>query len=583
MLARFLFPLFSLFTSFSLLASTLSVEILGELPSKVKQNIHAHLGELPQDSAERDAFVFVAKKKTINALKTLGYYRSTVGSSVSKNLEKDSWVLSIVVDLNAPTLINKVKVMLTGDAKDDPAFAHLIKHIPIVSGDILHHGIYEQFKTDLTALGLERGYFDSQFIQSTVAINKPLKSANVVIHFDSGVRYQFGQVSFSEFDINADVLQPLIPFKQGDYYQRTALQALQNELDDTLYFGSVVVRPESENISHNALPIAVSLEKAKRHQLGVGLGYATDTEARLSLSWKTPLLNRYGHRQETRLSYSAINPTGYFIYSIPLSHPNNDLLQLKTELEENEYGDLTSKYFSFQTGRLRTENEALNQTYLRYLTEDWRTDGLDDKANYLIAGFTWSDLFREGPILDPSNGFRQYYNVEAGYEGIYSETSFLRFNARWKYVSLLAPKHRFVTRAELGYVIVDQDVGEDLSPSLRFYAGGDQSVRGFDYQSIGPKITLSEGNSNENDIVIGGTNMVVGSVEYQYYFTNNWRGALFADGGSVNDTDKLDLVYSVGTGLHYLSPVGPIRFMLGYPLSKDNPSWRIHFSIGVEL
>jgi translocation and assembly module TamA len=583
MLIRLLIALLILLNSFSLLASTLSVDISGDLSSKAKQNIQAYLGDLPKDSIERDAFVFSAIKKTVNALKAIGYYRATVSSSVNKDLEKDRWVLTINVRLNSPTLIDTVNVVLFGDALNDPSFEGLISDIPIEKGDALHHGVYEQFKADLTALALERGYFDNKFTQSTVAINKNLKTADVVIHFDSGVRYQFGQVTFSDFEINANVLQQLVPFESGSLYQRTALQTLQNELDETRYFSSVIVRPETENTSQNQLPVSVSLEKAKSHQLGVGLGYATDTKSRVSLNWKTPLLNRYGHRQETRLSYSTINPTGYFLYSIPLSHPNDDLLQLKTELAENEFGDLTSRYYSFQAGRLHTEQEALNQTYVKYLKEKWHTNGFADIANYLIAGFTWSDLFREGPILDPSNGFRHYYNVEAGYKELLSETSFIRINARWKYVSLLAPKHRFVTRAELGYIFVDKDVGEDLSPSLRFYAGGDQSVRGFEYQSIGPKITLPGSGNDEKEIVIGGTNMIVGSVEYQYYFSKNWRGAVFADGGSVNDTDKLDLVYSAGTGIHYLSPVGPIRLMLGYPLSKDDPSWRVHFSIGVEL
>ena len=86
-----------------------------------------------------------------------------------------------------------------------------------------------------------------------------------------------------------------------------------------------------------------------------------------------------------------------------------------------------------------------------------------------------------------------------------------------------------------------------------------------------------------DDIVIGGTNMVVASLEYQYYFSNTWRGALFFDAGSVNDNDKLEPVFSVGPGLHYISPIGPIRMALGYSLSEENPSWRIHFSIGAEI
>jgi translocation and assembly module TamA len=578
----FLFILFFLISPFAS-SSTLLVRITEDLPRKATQNIHAYLGSLPENDIERAAFVFAAKKQTLNALKAIGYYRAVVTNSIHKNLDKNIWTLSIDVSLNQPTRIKQVSISVSGDALSDSAFSSFNHKASIVSGDILHHGVYEQFKTDMLSLGLERGYFDGKFTKSTIAIHKSLDTAEIIVHFDSGPRYRFGEIKFNDFKVNSDVLTPLIPFKTGDFYQQTSLQNFQNELDETQYFSNVVVRPETENTMSNILPIDVSLEKAKRHQLNLGLGYATDTKERFSFGWKTPLVNRYGHRQETRLSYSTINPTGYFIYSIPLSHANNDLLQLQTELEKNDYGDLTSRFFSFKVGRVYLRDDVLRQPYLRFLSEEWDTDGIYDDGSYFIPGFTWSDIEREGPLLDPSKGFRQYYNLEGSYEGLSSETSFLRLNARWKYISLLAPKHRIVARLELGYVIVDKNFEEELSPSLRFYAGGDQSIRGFGYQSIGPKVALSEGVNQGDEIVIGGTNMVVASLEYQYYFSETWRGALFIDAGSVNDNDKLDPVYSVGPGIHYISPIGPIRFAIGYPLSEEDPTWRIHFSIGAEL
>jgi translocation and assembly module TamA len=579
------FTLLILFFLISPFASSnaLVVKISDDLPRHLIKNIHAYLGTLPANEAERSSFIFTANKQTENALKALGYYRAVVTNSINKNLDKDVWTLSISVLLNQPTKIKSVRISLTGEALGDEAFKKTIQNVPIVKGDILHHGVYEQFKTDLVSLGLERGYFNAKFINSTIAIHKDLDLAEVFVHLDSGPRYKFGEIKFDESTINFSVLKPLIPFEVGDFYQQRLLQNLQNELDETQYFSHVVVRPETENTTISTLPIDVSLEKAKRHHLNLGLGYATDTKERFSFGWKTPLVNRYGHRQETRLSYSTINPTGYFIYSIPLTHPNNDVLQLQTELEKNDYGDLTSQFFSFKLGRVYLKDDVLRQPYLRYLSEEWNTDGIYDDGNYIIPGFTWSDIERDGPLLDPSKGFRHFYNIEGSYEGLSSETSFLRFNARWKYISLLAPKHRIVSRLELGYIIVSNDSEEELSPSLRFYAGGDQSIRGFDYQSIGPNVFLSEDINQEDEIVIGGTNLIVASLEYQYYFSNKWRGALFVDAGSINNTDKLDPVYSVGPGIHYLSPIGPIRFALGYSLSEEHPSWRIHFSIGAEL
>ena len=580
------------------LSGTLVVQLSDKLPRDIAQNINAYLGSLPSESDKRAAFVFTAKKKIVNALNALGYYRAVVTNVVDKDLDKDIWTLSINVVLNQPTLINKLQIIVNGDAQEDNDFSTFIDNIPIVSGDILHHGKYEQVKSDLISLGLERGYFNINFTKSNIAIQKDLKIADIILHLDSGSRSQFGEITFNQLNINEDILTPLTPFKKGDFYRQDLLQKFQNELDETQYFSNIVVWPNTEKMVNNNLPIDISLDKAKQHELNLGLGYSTDTKENFSLGWKTPVVNRYGHRQETKLSYSKVNPTGYFIYSIPLSHPNNDVLQLKTVLEENGFADLTSKFLSFQIGRVYLKEDMLRQPYLRHLKEEWSTDGVNDDATYFIPGFTWSDKKWKGPVLDPSKGFRQYYNVEGSYEKFNSKTSFLRFNAGWKYISLLASKHRLVARAEVGYTIVKGNVGGQLSPSLRFYAGGDQSIRGFAYQSVGPKVSLTpeplsanafsteektSHDSTAEKIVIGGTNMLVGSVEYQYYFSNEWRGALFTDAGSVNDTNKLDFVYSVGTGIHYISPIGPIRFALGYPLNDDNPSWRIHFSIGTEL
>lgn len=593
----FVFIVLSLISPVAM-SDTLLVKLSDKLPREVTQNIHAYLGTLPKESNAREAFIFTAKQKTVNALNALGYYRAIVTNVVNKDTDKNIWALSIHVILNEPTRIKKLQINVVGDASKDKVFSKKISNIPIISGDVLHHGIYEKFKEDLISLGLERGYLDIKFTTSAIKINQGLETADIILHLDSGTRYQFGEIKFNPFELNADILAPLIPFNKGDFYQQGLLQNLQNELDETQYFSNVVVWPNTEKITDKTLPVDISLTPAKAHQFDLGLGYSTDTKENFSFGWKTPLVNRYGHRQETKLSYSKINPTGYFIYGIPLTHANNDILQLKALQEKNDFADLTSKFRSFQVGRVYLKDSMLRQPYLKHLSEAWTTDGIDDDANYFITGFTWSDKEWQGSILDPTTGFLQYYNIEGSYEKFNAKTSFLRFNARWKYISSLAAKHRIVTRAEVGYAIVKNDMETQLSPSLRFYAGGDQSIRGFSYQSVGPKVTLTaedntenaniEGNNietsnTEKEIVVGGTNMLVASIEYQYYFTNEWRGALFTDGGSVSDTDKLDFVYSIGTGIHYISPIGPIRFALGYPLNEDNASWRIHFSIGAEL
>ncbi len=161
--------------------------------------------------------------------------------------------------------------------------------------------------------------------------------------------------------------------------------------------------------------------------------------------------------------------------------------------------------------------------------------------------------------------------------------SFLRVNARWTYINLFAPKHRFVAKAEVGALYSKTADESNLAPSLRFYAGGDQSIRGFSYQSIGSAVPYVTSEGVSEIATVGGTRLATTSVEYQYYFQEKWRLALFADAGDAAAEGKFKTHYSLGTGIHYLSPVGAIRFNFAYNLSEDDPSWRIHFTLGAEL
>jgi len=121
--------------------------------------------------------------------------------------------------------------------------------------------------------------------------------------------------------------------------------------------------------------------------------------------------------------------------------------------------------------------------------------------------------------------------------------------------------------------------------SHRFFAGGDQSIRGFDYQSQGPTITVNS-DTQTKELVVGGRYLAVGSLEYQYYFAPAWRAALFTDGGNAFDfreSENFDLLYSVGTGVHWISPIGPVRLDVAYGLSESDPEVKFHITIGAEL
>jgi len=579
--------LFLCFTNVAL-ASNLKVTLDGELSKAVKKNIFSYLGTLPESDLERSAFIYSAKENAFKALNSLGYYQANIRVVV----EKDPWKLILIIKLYEPTLLDIINVNITGAAQNDPAFITLLRDIDIHHGDKLHHGKYETVKSDLLSLALQRGYFNGSLIDSNITIKQGYHYANINITYKSGQRYRFGEVNFNNFDLKPQLLDRMIPFNKGDFYNTHDFHKLQQQLQSTQYFNTVQAIPVQrveDNVNNDyTIPINVTLTPAKSHQFDFGVGYATDTKFRLSAGWRTPLINKYGHFQETKIAYSQINPTGNFIYSIPLGHPTEDLLQFKVTVEDDEYPDLTSKVYSAQIGRVLSKDDWNRQIYTRFHQEAWEysldevVPNIDwsDNVQYIIPGIIWSRTIRSGSALDPSSGFRQIYNIEGAHLKAGSDNSFFRIHGRWNYITTLKPKHRLVTRAELGAIYIDRDA--ELAPSLRFYAGGDQSIRGFAYQSIGSTVPSSDPD-NPEQVVVGGTRLIVASIEYQYYLTNKWRVAFFSDGGSVANKGAFNPVYSFGSGIHYLTPVGAVKFDYAYGIDGDKKNGRIHISLGAEL
>ena len=261
----------------------------------------------------------------------------------------------------------------------------------------------------------------------------------------------------------------------------------------------------------------------------------------------------------------------------------NDVLQLSAYLQDNEYGDLDSRQKGLSVRREMIRGNWISSYSLRTLDESWELGNLHVDNDYVLPGATLSHKTRSGSLVDPEAGFHQVYRVEGGHRDIGSDINLFRAIGNFKFVAPLAQDHRLVARAELGAVFISDDDRGDLAPSLTFFAGGSQNLRGFSYQSIGNEVAFTGPDGGTRNFTIGGDRLLIGSIEYQYYFTDTWRGALFVDGGDAFDEGEFDAHFGAGFGVHYMSPVGAIRLELANDVSEDNPSWRLHINIGAEF
>lgn len=561
-------------------AAVLNYSVTG-LDSELHKNTLAWLGAPPDSPPERLNFLVSARDRVERSLQALGYYRPDITMDVQRT--EPVWRLDITVDPGVPVRIRNINIQILGPAANDTEIARLVSNVGFAAGDVLHHGRYETFRNSLLSLGQYRGYLDARITSSRVEVDAAAGAASVFIQYDSGSRYRFGELLQDDALVDYALLNSLRTFQQGDYFEQSRLQEFQAQLQRTKYFSGVSIQPLLQQAKNGEVPIALTLQAAKRHSFDVGVGYSTDTEERVSVTWRTPKINRFGHSQVTRFEYSNVNPSGRFTYTIPLRHPLNDILQLWARKEDNEFGDLDSMQDELGVRREINKGKWIHSYSMRGLSESWDVLQASATNDYLLFGASISRRAFSGSIVDPKSGLNQLYTLEVGNEELGSDIDLLRFTANLRYVFTPQPRHRVVTRANFGAAEITSGDRAELAPSLNFFAGGNQSIRGFSYQSVGNEIDVVQENGNTKTLVVGGDRLAVGSLEYQYYFTDSWRGALFVDGGDAFDEGEFNVNYGAGFGVHYITPVGAVRVEFANGLSEDSPEWHLHLTIGAEF
>ena len=156
---------------------------------------------------------------------------------------------------------------------------------------------------------------------------------------------------------------------------------------------------------------------------------------------------------------------------------------------------------------------------------------------------------------------------------MYKRQRVLRLQAGTSWIRSAGRNHRGILRLDGGANLADDF--DKLSPSLRFFAGGDNNLRGYGYESISPK--------DSSGALTGAKYIATSSLEYQYRVYGNWWGAVFYDYGDAFN-DNPDLKRGTGFGVRWASPVGPIRLDFAWGLdATPGDEFKIHFTLGPEL
>ncbi len=565
----------SIFFSQVLLAAV-EVKVHG-ISGALKKNVELTVGVPVNDKESNIAgFIKNLKSQTTQSLQALGYYNSTVSIKRDKQKRKTESVsiININVQSGPAVHIQSLDVVIEGVAGHDSVFKKIIQQLPLKEGDVLNHGLYEKTKNLLLDTAQDRGYFDAQFYEKSVQVDKLQNTARIKLGFDSGQRYKFGDIQIDSDIFDKEFLMRWVPFNPGADYESRLVVDLTQQFQASGYFTSVRVRTLRDQAVDGKVPVVVKLRASPDNNIGLGLGFATDTGPRTKFTWRRPHNNSLGHSIDVISGISEIRQEASIQYKIPRQHrPLTDywLADFGALNEETEDAESQLRTLNFQ--RVRQTSEFWQESvFIRWEHEKFVAADENGTINLLLPGVSWSRTKSRGGLI-PSWGNQFSVQFMGGSTAAFSDINLLRSVLSLKWLRTLYTKHKLILSLEYG-AITSNDF-DRLPTSHRFYVGGDRSVRGFRYRTISPED--DEGN------LLGGRFKEVGSIEYDYAFKEKWSLATFIDAGRA--FDKFDERYRVGTGIgiRWHSPVGPLRLDLGVGISEEDTPILFHMSLGPDL
>ncbi|MGI9276838.1 MAG: autotransporter assembly complex protein TamA [Endozoicomonas sp.] len=546
------------------------------LAGELRDNTELHLETLHDIEASRLTALEPDIRETVTrALQALGYYQPDINIKPRQNPPD---TLVIQVSAGKPVRVRSLHIDITGEAIRDRAFQRLLKNMPLQRGDVLNHGQYEAMKTALTSLALNRGYFDARLTRHTVAIDVDELAADIRLSFESGVRYRFGRNHYGDMSEGTiHLLEYLLTFQPGQPYKAIKLGKLNRDISSTGYFSQIDVHPMRSEAENHEMPIYINVIPDRNHQLELGAGFSTDEGPRFSITWDKPWVNDRGQSLTNELRASEKRVEATSVYKIPVGHPLLEFYNLQLDYQYKDVEDTESNLFAPSIHRWSKKPNGWDRDlFFRLHYEDFRQGQQQDKNFLLIPGITLSRRRVRGE-LDPHWGDQQMARLELSNRLWGSDTDFMKLWGRSKWLRSVAQKHRFLWRIEQGVIFIE-DV-RAIPPSIRFFTGGDQTVRGYDYESISPR--------DNSGKLTGARYMTAASAEYEYQFAKHWRTATFIDAGTATNEyftkEQNDWKTGVGVGLRWITPLGPLKVDLAFAVSEKNTPWRIHFSIGPDI
>jgi translocation and assembly module TamA len=525
-----------------------------------------------------------AKPEAMRALQPYGYYDARIETQV----EHDSRGVTVVLQIERgePIIVTSSDIVVEGEAGTDAQVESLRRRFEPRVGRRLDQRRYEASKLALQRRLLERGYFDAVLLEHRIELQRRAREAALRLRWQSGVRHRFGPARFDGGPVRTELLAKTVPFTPGEPFHQRELLKLHQRLTDLDYFSYIDVRPELDAATDAQVPILVELAPGKRTIYTAGVSYGTDSGAGVQLGLERRWVNERGHKFASQIDWAQRRESLSLLYRIPAFAWADGWYAIGANRRDEESEFVASRITELvaqRTGRreewnlglalhLRNEKFRIGEQVEEQAGNPAGNPG-DQGEQRLVYPALTAERKRADDELYPSRGYSLRGEFKLGDGAIGSQVDFAQVLLEAKWIRTLGESNRLLLRAQLGRTQTD-DI-DDLPPSLRFFAGGDRSIRGYGYQEVGPRI---------DDKVVGGSWLATGSVEFEHMFSERWGAAVFVDSGDAfRQRDAFQARTGVGAGVRWRSPVGLVRLDLAHGLNQADNTVQVHINIGPDL
>jgi len=510
-----------------------------------------------------------ARSEAERAAAAEGYFSAIVGTAIEPG---EPVIVRLSVAPGARTRVGAVELRFRGAvAEYDPAggrrMATVRKAWPLPAGAPFRQEQWEAAKRAAVAELSRESYAAASVTRSEARIDPERQSASLLVELDSGPPFRIGTLHVTGTRrYPASIVENLNPMKPGEPYDATRIAVFQRRLLETGYFATAQMTVDADPAAADAAPLRVNVIEGRSQRVDTGVSVSTDTRLGLQLNYSNQDFWDSALRLRSVLKLDARTQ----IFDTSIDTPPR---------AGGVWNTVTARYEATDIQNQRTEGTVLGASYnwgvertpsqiaLSAHTERQVILGSNTERNdALFLGFRQVFRYTDDPLL-PRRGVLGSVQLGTSLPWLATQ-DFVRGAGKLNLLVPLGTRADLAARLEGGVVLADSRAG--VPSAFLFRTGGDQTVRGYAYQSIG----VPQGHA-----VVGGRYLAVGSVEATYWIAGDWGVAAFVDAGDAFDDRKaFDLALGYGLGVRWRSPIGPFRADIAY--GERAESVRLHFSVG---